>query len=137
MEYKFNFEDNEYILRKDNLEDFFNDEEAEVQGIDIDEVLRVLNEGEEIKFSREYFGSYCNKCLHKKGESKVFSYLEYYFYIYTKDGKYVISDISKEYENTNYNKLLREGKADNCYIVRIIVCENCGEYTVEIEEFEM
>lgn len=137
MEYKFNFEGKEYNLGRENLEDFFNDEVNEVEGFDIEEVVRLLNGNEEVSFSREYFGSYCSKCEHNKGESKVFSYLEYYFYIYTKDNKYVISDISKEYEDTNYNKLLKEGKVDNCYIVRIIVCENCGEYTVEIEEFDM
>ena len=66
-----------------------------------------------------------------------YEYLEFNFYMFTKDSKYIISNISKEYEGVTFNKLLREGVVDDSYIVTIIVCKNCGVYSVVIEEFEI
>lgn len=135
MNYIFKYEDKDYDLNKENLIEIINDEENKVEGIDIDEVLRLLNEGENISFGKAYYDTPCDECNSNFKEKKSISeYLEYYFYIYSKDGNYVISDISKEYENLTFNRLKLEGKVDNSYIVTVIVCTNCSKYLVQIEE---
>ena len=53
--------------------------------------------------------------------------------MYTKNQEYVISDISKDYEGLSFNKLSRANKVDDSYIVSIIICKNCGDYIVQIE----
>lgn len=135
MSYKFIFDGKEYILNKDNLIDIVNDEEKELEGLDIEEILKLLNEGEEISFDKAYYSTPCEECnANFKDSKKESEYLEYYFYAYSKDGKYVISTISKEYENKTYNRMELMGEVDDSYIVSIIVCVNCGEYLVQIEE---
>lgn len=63
--------------------------------------------------------------------------LEFNMFIYTKNGKFVISNIEKSYEGLTYNKLLREKKVDKSYLVNINVCKNCGNFAVEIEELDV
>ncbi|MGL5151054.1 MAG: DUF3785 family protein [Clostridium sp.] len=137
MKYNFKFNEKEYTLEEENLDEFFNDEQNPLIGLELEDILTLLNASDEVSFRREYFGSCCPKCKFEKGETKAFRFLEYYFYAYAKNNTYVISSISKEYENTNYTKLNSIGKVDNSYIIRIFVCENCGLYTIEIEEFEI
>ncbi|MGL4571110.1 MAG: DUF3785 family protein [Clostridium sp.] len=138
MKYTFNYEDREINLTKENLIEIINDEESPIVDIEIDKILNLLNEGSEVKFEKAYYSAPCEECNSNFKEKKSISeYLEYYFYIYTKDGKYVISDISKEYENLTFNRLKLEGKVDNSYIVTVIVCDNCYEYLVQIEEIEI
>jgi hypothetical protein len=134
--YKFIFEDKEYELKEEKCEYFFNDEEKPVEGLEVKDVLELLCEGKDIRFDVEYFKEACEKCFNGERE-KSYKFLEYYFYVFTKDSKYIISSISNEYENTSYNKLLKAEKVDNSYVVKIIVCENCGEFTVEIEECDI
>ncbi|OJT73716.1 DUF3785 domain-containing protein, partial [Clostridioides difficile] len=62
-----------------------------------------------------------------------FLFLEYHFYIFSKDGEYVISNISVDYKGLSFNKLSRANKVDNSYIVSVIICENCQDYIVQIE----
>lgn len=136
--YKFVFEDKEYILGKDNLDYFIVDEEHPVAGIDESLILSLMNQGDEINFDVEYYDLPCENCNAGKGDkARIFKFLEYHFYIFTKNGEYVISSISKEYENTSYNKLLRTKKADNSYIASIMVCVSCGNYSIEIEECDV
>ena len=45
----------------------------------------------------------------------------------------IISDISKEYKGLSFNKLSRQGKVDDSYIVSIIMCEKCQDYIIQIE----
>ncbi|MFH5796872.1 DUF3785 family protein, partial [Clostridium perfringens] len=81
-----------------------------------------------------YYQEACPECLAGvKEKQKFFGFLEYHFYVFSKDGKYVISDIDKEYEGLSFNKLSRAGKVDDSYIVSIIICEHCGDYIVQIE----
>ena len=68
-----------------------------------------------------------------KEKQKFFAFLEYHFYIYTKDQKFIISDIQKEYEGQSFNKLLRANKVDDSYIVSLIICKNCGDTLIQIE----
>ena len=123
MEYRFTFEGREYKLNKENLDYFINDEENPIKNID---------------FSKEYFDMPCGECKDGLREKKkFFAFLGYNFYIYTKNGEFVISSIDKEYEGLSFNRLQKAGKVDNSYIVLVNVCKHCGSYSVEIEEFEI
>lgn len=136
--YKFFYNGREYELNEEKFIDIINDEEKPVEEFEVDEALRLLNECGEVDFSRKYYGDPCEECLKGKAENeKFFSFLEYHFYIFTRNNKYIISNISKQYENTSFNKLLREGKVDNSYIVSVIVCENCEHFSIEIEQCEI
>ena len=80
----------------------------------------------------------CPKCLAGvKEKEKFFPFLEYHFYIYTKDGKYVISTIDKDYKGKSFNKLYRANLVDDSYIVSIIVCKHCEDYIIQIENCEV
>ena len=133
-EYRFIYKDIEYVLNTNNCSELINDEEKPVKGIIVDNILNMLNEVDEIDFDVEYYQEACPKCLAGvKEKQKFFGFLEYHFYILTKDGDYVISDISKAYKGLSFNKLSRQGKVDDSYIVSIIICEKCQDYIIQIE----
>ena len=133
-EYKFTYEDTEYILNANNCSELINDEEKPVKGITVDSILNMLNEADDVDFDIEYYQEACPECLAGvKEKQKFFGFLEYHFYILTKKGEYVISDISKEYKGLSFNKLSRQGKVDDIYIVSIIICEKCQDYIIQIE----
>lgn len=135
MNYSFNYDGKEFNLNEDNCEGiFFNDEI--IDGFDLNLTLELLNKSNEIKFSKEYYTGKCS-CNTQEPLNKSYCYLEYHFFIYSKNNKYVISTISSEYENTSFNKLFSISKIDNSYIVNITVCPNCGTYSVEIEQCEV
>ena len=138
MEYIFSFDEKEYVLGKDNLEYFVNDEEQELKGIDPNKILELLKNSDEVDFQNAYYESCCSNCKAGKEEKKkVFDFLEYYFYAYGKDNNFVTSSIDSEYDKKSFTRLNREGIVDKSYMVTIIVCKNCGTYAVEIEEFEL
>ncbi|MGL6104837.1 DUF3785 family protein [Romboutsia sp.] len=132
--YKFNYEDKEYILTEDNCSDLINDEEKPVKAINVSKIIDILNNADSIDFDIEYYQEACPECLAGvKEKQKFFGFLEYHFYIFTKNGEYVISDINKEYEGLSFNKLSKKDKVDDSYIVSIIVCEKCQDYIVQVE----
>ena len=132
--YKFNYEDKEYILSEQNCSDLINDDEKPVSGITKSDIIEILNKAENVDFDIEYYQEACPECLAGvKEKQKFFGFLEYHFYIFTKDGKYVISDISDDYKGLSFNKLSRANKVDDSYIVSIIICENCQDYIIQIE----
>lgn len=136
--YKFTFKDKSYELTEENLDYFANDEENPVEGIDGEVILSLLNEAEEVQFDIEYYDNPCDKCRAGKAEkSKVFRFLEYHFFIFSKNGSYVLSNISKEFKSTSATQLFNSGKIENSYIVSIAVCENCGTYFIEIDQCEV
>ncbi|MFR5563415.1 MAG: DUF3785 family protein [Clostridium sp.] len=138
MEFTFKYYEKEYILNNDNLEYFENDEVNPLDDINEEKVIEILNNAENVEFSKAYFDLLCSKC--KAGveeKKKFFDFLELNFYIYAKDGKFVISTLDKKYEGLSYNKLQKSGKVNQSYIVIIDVCKNCGNYSIEIEEFEI
>ncbi len=131
---KFTYKEKEYNLTKENLIDFYNDEEKEVSGIDEDKILTLLENLEFIDFEEQYYQEACGECLNGvKEKQKFFEFLEYHFYIYTKNGEYIISDISKEYEGLSFNKLLRKKEVDDSYIVSVMVCSNCSKFVLQID----
>ncbi|AYE33573.1 DUF3785 family protein [Clostridium septicum] len=138
MTYKFNFEGKEYELKEDNLDYFANDEEFELEGIDEKKVLELLANSDDVDFDTAYYETCCEECRAGKEEKKkVFDFLEFFFYAYGKDGKFITSSIDDEYEKKSFTKLYREGKVDRSYLVTVIVCKNCGVYSIEIENFEV
>ncbi|RDY25685.1 DUF3785 domain-containing protein [Romboutsia weinsteinii] len=133
-EYKFNYEEQEYLLSEKNCTALINDEEKPVKGISVNDIINMINNASDIDFDVEYYQEACPDCLAGvKEKEKFFPFLEYHFYIFTKDGKYVISDISKEYEGLSFNKLSRQNKVDDSYIVSIIACKSCQSYIIQIE----
>ncbi|GAA0124562.1 DUF3785 domain-containing protein [Clostridium sp. CTA-19] len=138
MEYKFKYDNEEYVLSENNCEDFLNDEENEVLDFSIEKTIELLNNKDDAYWDVEYYRRACQFCFKGKEENeKVFKFLEYHFYVFTKDSKYVMSNISKEYENTSYNKLEKAKKVDNSYIVNVILCPYCKKYSIEIEQCDM
>lgn len=133
MDYKLIYDNKEYILTKENCEGIFFDGENEITGLSLDIILNALNEGEEVNFSNEYYSGKCS-CNTQEEMNKSYRYLEYHFYIYTKNNEYVINTISDEYKNTSFNKLFNLGKVDDSYIVSVIICPNCGMYSVSVEQ---
>lgn len=132
--YKFNYEEKEYLLTTESCSDIINDEEKPVKGIKEKHILEILNSANSVDFDIQYYQEACPKCLAGvKEKQKFFGFLEYHFYIFTKKGEYVISNICKEYEGLSFNKLSRANKVDDSYIVSIIVCENCEDYIIQIE----
>lgn len=133
MDYKFVHDNKEYILTTENCEGIFFENETEVTGLSLDTILSALNEGEEVRFSNEYYSGKCS-CNTQEELNKSYRYLEYHFYIYTKDNTYIINTISNEYKDTSFNKLFSVGKIDDSYIVIITMCPNCGTYSISIEQ---
>ena len=122
MEYKFTFEGREYKLNEENLDYFVNDEENPIKNINLDKVLEIMANSDEVDFAKEYFDMPCGECKEGVSEKKkFFAFLGYNFYIYTKNGEFVISSIDKEYEGLSFNRLQKAGKVDNSYIVLVNV----------------
>lgn len=138
MEFKFTFDDKEYSLREDNLEYFVNDEVNPINNIDEKKIIDILNNAENVEFSKAFFDLPCENCKEGVSEKKkFFDFIGFNFYIYTKDNEYVVSTLDKEYEGLSFNRLQKSGKIDNSYIVIINVCKHCGNYSIEVEEFEV
>lgn len=138
MEYKFTFQEKEYSLNDNNLDYFMNDDINPIEDINEEKIIEMLNSSDKVDFSKAYFDLPCSSCMAGTEEKKkFFDFLGYNFYIYTKEGKLVVNTINKEYEGLSFNRLQRSGKIDGSYIVTINVCRHCGNYSIEVEEFEV
>lgn len=136
-EFKFTFNEKIYALGKDNCDYILNDEEVPVSGFELDDLLELLNQTKEVGFEQQYYDQPCKNCLAGKAErSKYFRFLEYHFFIFTKDQQYKLSSISRD-RTMSYNQMERQKVVDDSYFVSVMVCENCGHYSVEIEECEV
>lgn len=137
--FKFVFNEKEYILDNEHFDELINDDEKPVQNIDKDMIIELLNNSpEEIIFDEEFYIEACPSCLKGiKEKEKFFPFLEYHFYIYTKDGKYVISNIDEDYKGKSFNKLYKANIVDDSYIVSIIICKHCNDYIIQIENCEV
>lgn len=137
--FKFNYDEKEYILNDENFDELINDDDKPVKDIDKDMIVELINNSpEEIIFDEEFYIEACPKCLKGiKEKEKFFPFLEYHFYIYTKEGKYVISTIDKDYQGKSFNKLSRSNVVDDSYIVSIIICKHCNDYIIQMENCEV
>ncbi|OEF97438.1 DUF3785 family protein [Desulfuribacillus alkaliarsenatis] len=131
--YTLSYEDKKFELNEQNLAEFNNDDEKPVSGIEPIDIIKLLSEQANLDFEIEYFNRACQVCFAGKEEkAKYFTFLVYSFYLYTKDGTYVMSNLSKEYEGKSFSKLLNAGIVDDSYCVSVLVCDSCGKYTIEI-----
>ncbi|MCC3862958.1 DUF3785 domain-containing protein [Terrisporobacter petrolearius] len=137
--FKFDYDEKEYILNDENFDELINDDDKPVKDIDKDMIIELLkNSPEEIIFGEEFYIEACPKCLKGiKEKEKFFPFLEYHFYIYTKEEKYVISTIDKDYQGKSFNKLSRSNLVDDSYIVSIIICKHCNDYIIQVENCEV
>ena len=138
MQFKFKYNEKEYILNEQNLEYFVNDEVNPIMDVNEEKIIEILNNSDKVDFSKAYFDLPCENC--KTGleeKKKFFDFLGFNFYIYAKDRKYVVSTLDREYEGKSINRLKKSGKVNESYIVIINVCKHCGSYSIEIEEFEV
>jgi hypothetical protein len=127
-----------YALGEDNCDYLENDIDEPVIGIDSSNILNWLKEGKEVNFNLEYYDEPCENCLAGTAEKlKYFEFFEYHFYIFTKKNEYVISNISKDYGNPSITKMFKMDKIDNSYIVSVMICKSCGDYSIEIEQCEV
>jgi len=136
MDYKFVYDGKEYELTKENCEGIFFDTENEVKGLSLDTILSALNEGEEVNFSNEYYAGSCS-CNTQEQINKAYRYIEYHFYVYTKNNEYVLNTLGEEYKSTSFNRLFSLGKINDSYIVNITVCPNCGTYSIEVDQCDV
>ena len=138
MQFKFKYNEKEYILNEQNLEYFVNDEVNPIMDVNEEKIIEILNNSDKVDFSKAYFDLPCENC--KTGleeKKKFFDFLGFNFYIYATDRKYVVSTLDREYEGMSFNRLQKSGKVNESYIVIINVCKHCGSYSIEIEEFEV
>lgn len=137
MEYKFNFENKEQVLNEEGFLEIINDEENPIEDLSIELIFDLLNNAnKELVFERAYYEDCCSECNYKKGEEKVYPFLECQFYLNTKDNKFVTSNISEENQGLTFGKMKRLGKVDSSYIAFIDICENCKKYFVAVEKVE-
>lgn len=54
MEFKFTFDDKEYILNEDNLEYFVNDEEKPIKDIDEKRIIEILHDSGNVEFIKAF-----------------------------------------------------------------------------------
>ena len=111
MEFTFKYYEKEYILNNDNLEYFENDEVNPLDDINEEKVIEILNNAENVEFSKAYFDLPCSKC--KAGveeKKKFFDFLELNFYIYAKDGKFVISTLDKKCQKGERRQKLHQNQ---------------------------
>lgn len=136
LEFKFKHGEEEYVLGEENFTYIDNEE---IEDFGLEEVIEILNKAtEKVDFDYEYFVGECEECGGGKAvDKKHYGFLEYHFYIFTKDRKYVMSNISKEFEEISFTKLVKEKKVDNSYIVSVLFCEECKTYNIAIEQCDM
>ena len=61
-EYKFTYEDTEYILNANNCSELINDEEKPVKGINVDSILNMLNEADDVDLFSYILKVICRVC---------------------------------------------------------------------------
>lgn len=136
--YNFVYNNKEYELGESNCSYMINDEEHPVTGIERADVIELLSQQESVNFDMEYYDQPCQNCLAgKKEKDKYFKFLEFHFFIFTKKNNYIISSISKKYGDTSFSKLLKQGLVDSSYIISVMVCVECGSYSIEIEQCDV
>ena len=79
MEFKFTFDDKEYILNEDNLEYFVNDEDNPIKDIDEKKIIEILYNSENVEFIKAFFDFPCENCNEGVAEKKKFFDLKYYY----------------------------------------------------------
>lgn len=136
--YKFMYEDKEYELNEENFRYLLQDDEKEIKDISLDKVCDILNNSDCVDFEKEFYSEKCDLCGYsEEGRKKSYPFMEYHFFVFTKNGEIVTSSISKDYEINSYGRLERQGIVDDSFLVSIIMCINCRKFDIEVEQCEM
>ena len=134
MGYTVKYEDKSFELEADQCSYFINDEENPIEGVDPELILGEMAQSDKVHFQKQYYDECCEVCeKNRKEGAKNFDYLEVHFYLFSKEGKYVMSSLSVDYEKKNLPALLKSGTIDGGYLVNVNVCEQCGDYTIDME----
>lgn len=134
--FEFTYDGEEYKIGEENFTYLVNED---VEDFGLNEIINILNDGkEEVDFDFAYYDEGCPECGGgKQVDKKHYGFLEYHFYIFTKNDKYIMSSISSEFKDTSFTRLVNTGKVDNSFIVSIIYCTQCNTYSMELEQCEM
>ena len=62
--YELNYNEKKYLLNENNCSGLINDEEKPVKGIDINNIINILNDSDKVDFDTEYY---------QEGVSRMFS----------------------------------------------------------------
>ena len=62
MEFKFKYNEKEYILNEQNLEYFVNDEVNPIMDVNEEKIIEILNNSDKVDFSKAYFDLPCENC---------------------------------------------------------------------------
>ena len=57
MQFKFKYNEKEYILNEQNLEYFVNDEVNPIMDVNEEKIIEILNNSDKVDFSKAYFDS--------------------------------------------------------------------------------
>lgn len=134
MSYVVGYDDKKYTLEPDDCGFFMNDEEKPLMGIDVKAILAIMDGSDQVCFQKAYYDQACEGCRKNRQEgAKYFEFLEFHYYLFGKEGQYVMSSLSPEYEGKSLQDLLGKGLVDSSYIVSINVCQVCGDYTIDLE----
>ena len=134
MGYVVKYGDQSFEIEEGQCSYCVNDEENPIEGVDPGLILGELAQSDKVYFQKEYYDQGCEVCgKNRKEGAKYYDFLEYHFYLYSKAGKYVMSSLSAEYDHKILPDLLKNGTIDGSYIVSVNVCEQCGDYTIDME----
>lgn len=132
--YTFTYEDKTYELKQEACSAFINDGKKPLSGIGVEEVLKELVGSDLVSFHKEYYDQACEHChKNRRDGGKSFHFLEFHFYLFSKGNSYVMSSLSPAYEYKTLPDLLEEGTVDSSYIASVILCPECGDYTIDLE----
>lgn len=134
MGYTFVYNDQSFELNASACSFFMNDEEQPLLGIEVEGILEEMMSSERVSFHKAYYDQGCEGCRKNRKEgAKYFEFLEFHFYLFSKNQQYVMSSLSSAYEAKSLPDFIDKGIVDGSYIVSINVCEHCGDYTIDLE----
>ena len=134
MGYLVTYEGQRFELEADKCSYFVNDEETPIEGVNPELILAEMAQSDEVYFEKVYFVESCEVCQENRKEgAKNYGYLEAHFYLFSKEGRYVMSSLSSNYEKKALPALLKSGEVDGGYLVSVNVCDHCGDYTIDME----
>ncbi|NDL66556.1 DUF3785 family protein [Anaerotalea alkaliphila] len=126
-------EGKEYVLEEAGCYAFEIGEGLEVEGLDFERVSGFMEEGGVLEFEPAYYDSWCENCEHGKGgKAKSYRFLAFDFYIFTKEGRIVASSLDKDYQEHGVLAMEKKGMVDGSLLVEVVLCPNCGEYSIEV-----
>lgn len=127
-----------YELTEDLCTGVFNDEDVPMREMEPLDFLKLLTPKFAENLDLEYYEDPCENCPPVERKKKeLVPYLEGHFYLFTKKGEPVMSTLDPAYEATSYELLVNEGKVDESYVVSVVICPDCGEYQVILDQVEM